>query len=169
MADSLELIKGVVTVALTVYAIRWLSRAKGPPSPKIRGDVAVYAIKWQLRVVAYAGAALSFGLGAANLRDDLARRGWIVEMFLLAFGILALWFGTGNVTSDQNGITKRFLWHSVSLRWDEITEVRLHKRDGGAIELRGNLRKLIVDSRFVAPTYLRQEIARRTKLQPLRD
>jgi hypothetical protein len=169
MADSLELVRGVVTVALTVYAIRWLSSAKGPQSPRIRGDVSVYEIKWQLRAVAYAGAALSFGLGVANLRDDLARRGWIAAMFLLAFGLLAVWFGTGNVTSDQNGITKRFLWHSVALRWDEITEVRLHKRDGGAIELRGNLRKLIVDSRFVAPTYLQQEITQRTKLQPLRD
>jgi hypothetical protein len=84
------------------------------------------------------------------LSEGSARENTVVNLFLLAFGPLGLWFGTGVVTSDQNGITKRFLWHSVSLRWNEITEVRLHKKDDGAIELRGNLRKLIVDSRFVA-------------------
>jgi hypothetical protein len=97
------------------------------------------------------------------------RKNTVVNLFLLAFGPLGLWFGTGVVTSDQNGITKRFLWHSVSLRWNEITEVRLHKKDDGAIELRGNLRKLIVDSRFVAPMYLENEIAQQTKLEPLMD
>jgi hypothetical protein len=170
MADSLELVKRVVAVALTAYAIRWLfNRKSGPQSPKIHGDVKVYEIKWQLRAAAYLAAALFFGLAAVGLRDDFGRGRWLVDLLLLAAGLLGLWFGTGVVTSDQNGITKRFLWHSVSLRWNEITEVRLHKRDCGAIELRGNLRKLIVDSRFVAPLYLENEIAQRTKLEPLRD
>ena len=170
MTDSLELVKGVVTVALTAYAIRWLfNRKGGPQSPKIRGDVKIYEIKWQLRATAYLAAALSFGLAAIDLRDNFGRGRWLVNLLLLAIGLLGLWFGTGVVTSDQNGITKRFLWHSVSLHWNEITEVRLHKKDGGAIELRGNLRKLIVDSRFVAPMYLENEVAQRTKLEPLRD
>lgn len=169
MADSLDLAKGVVTVALTVYAIRWLTTAKGPQCPKIQGDVSVYEIKWPLRAVAYAGAALCIGLTIVGFRDDLARGRWLVSVLFMAFTLLAVWFGTGVVTSDQKGITKRFLWHSVFLRWDEITEIRLHKRDGGAIELRSNRRKLIIDSRFVAPTYLQQEIAQRTKLQALRD
>jgi hypothetical protein len=168
--DSLDRVKGIVPVALTAYAIRWLfNRNGGPQAPKIHGDVKEYEIKWQLRVSAYLAAALSFGFVAVNLRYDVAQGRWLTNLFLLAFGLLGLWFGTGLVTSDQNGITKKFLWHSVSLRWNEITEVRLHKRDGGAIELRGNMRKLIVDSRFVAPMYLENEIAQQTKLEPLRD
>jgi hypothetical protein len=131
----------------------------------------VYEIKWPLRVIAYACAAICLGIAAVGVRDDLAHGHWPwpLAVGLTALALLALWLGTGVVTLDQNGIAKKFLWHSVSLRWDEITEVRLHKRDGGAIELRGNLRKLIVDSRFVAPAHLQQEIAQRTKLQPIRD
>ena len=168
--DSLELVKGVATVAAIAYAIRWANNRKaGPQSPKIHGDVKVYGIRWPLRVGAYLFAVLFFGLAAADFREEFARGHWLMDLLLLAIGLLGLWFGTGVVTSDQNGITKRFLWHSVSLQWNEITEVRLHKRDGGAIELRGHLRKLIVDSRFVAPMYLENEIAQKTKLEPLRD
>ena len=56
MADSLDVAKGVVTVALTVFAIRWLTTAKGPQSPKVHADRAVYEIKWPVRAVAYASA-----------------------------------------------------------------------------------------------------------------
>ncbi len=170
MTDSLDLVKRIAIVALTAYEIRWLFGAKSAQTPKIQGDLKLYEIKWQMRAVAYASAALWFGFAFYGLRDDVASHGrWPLDLLLLALGLISLWFGSGVVTTDQTGITKTSCWHSASLRWDEIAEVRLHKRDGGAIELRGNSRKLIVDSRFVAPAYLQNEIAERTKLQPLRD
>jgi hypothetical protein len=43
---------------------------------------------------------------------------------------------TGSVTTDQAGITKKGLWRNYSLQWKEIIEIRLHKKQGGAIELR---------------------------------
>jgi hypothetical protein len=169
MADLLDVVKGVATVTLIVFAVRWLATAKGPQSPRIHGEVAVYGIRWPLRAVAYAAAALGLVLAFVDLRVELVGGRWPISVL---FGVLALgavWFGTGVVTSDQNGISKRFLWRCSSLRWEDITEVRLHKRDGGAIELRGKARKLIVDSRFVAPAHLQREIEQRTRLQPLRD
>lgn len=58
---------------------------------------------------------------------------------------------SGVVLTDQNGITKKSLWKSQVFRWEEIPQVQVHKRDAGAIELRAGSRRLIVDSRFVAP------------------
>ena len=81
------------------------------------------------------------------------------------FFLLGLWLASGSVSTTQTSITKRILWRSLSFRWDQVTEVRLHKRDGGAIELRAGTRKLIVDSRFVAFEHLLNEIQNRTQLQ----
>ena len=99
----------------------------------------------------------------------LSSRRWPGALLFAILALGAAWFGTGVVTSDETAISKRFLWHSSSLSWGEITEIRLHKRDGGAIELRGNGKNLIVDSRFVAREHLRREIEQRTNLRPLRD
>ena len=46
--------------------------------------------------------------------------------------------------------------------WEDIREIRLHKRMG-ALELRGDGKKLIVESRFVARAHLPREIEQRNK------
>jgi len=162
MADLLDVLKGAATVALIAFAVGWLTTAKGSDSPKIHGEVSVYGIRWPLRAVAYAAAVLCLVFTFVDMR-------WPVKVLFAVFALGAACFGTGAVTSDKQSISKRFLWHSSSLKWDEISEVRLHKRCGGAIELRGSGRRLIVDSRFVAPTHLQHEIYQSTKLQPLTD
>jgi hypothetical protein len=169
MSDLLDVVKGAATVALTVYGLRWLSAVKGSNTPRIHGEVAVYGIKWQIRAVAYAAAALFLVLALVDLRAELARGRWVINVLFAVLALGAAWFGTGAVTSDSKAISKRSLLHTSSLKWEEISEVRFHKRDGGAVEVRGNGRKLIVDSRFVAATDLRREIEQRTKLQPLSD
>jgi hypothetical protein len=169
MADLLDVVKGVATVALIAFATRWVTLDKGPDAPKIEGTVAIYRIRWPVRAAAYTAAALFLVFAFADLRGDLTGRRWLVLLLFVTLALGAVWFGTGVVTLDETAISKRFLWHSSSLRWDEISEIRLHKRDGGAIELRGNGKNLIVDSRFVAPAYLRRALEQRTKLQALRD
>lgn len=169
MADLRDIVEGIVTVALIVFVTRWLSTAKGPDTPKTAGNVSIYEIKWPVRAVAYAAAALCLVFVFADLRADLIGGRWFVHVLFAAFGLGGVWFGTGVVSSDQNGISKRSLWRSFSFRWEDITEVRLRKRDGGAIELRGKARKLIIDSRFVAQAHLQREIEQHTGLQPVRD
>ena len=85
----------------------------------------------------------------------------------MVFALMGLWLGSGAVTTNQSGITKSVIWHSRSFRWDDITEIRLHKNDGGAIDLRAGKQKLIIDVRFVARQHLLTEIIARTKLQPI--
>jgi|KBSMisStandDraft_5_1062788.scaffolds.fasta_scaffold903700_1 hypothetical protein len=169
MSDLLDVVKGVATVALTVYGLRWLTTAKGSDTPRIHGEVAVYGIRWQIRAIAYAAAAIFLVLAFVDLRGEFARGRWVMNLLFAALALGAAWLGTGTVTSDSKAISKKSLWHTSSLEWEEISEVRFHKRDGGAVELRGSGRKLIVDSRFVAAAHLRRDIEQRTKLQPLSD
>jgi hypothetical protein len=169
MPDLLDAFKGVATVALITFATRWVTMEKGSDSPKVKGAVAIYPIRWPVRAAAYSAAVLSLVFAFADLHSSSVGRRWPATLLFVTLALGAVWFGTGAVTSDEAAISKRFLWHSSSLKWEEIREIRLHKRDGGAIELRGNGTKLVVDSRFVAPTHLRREIEKRTKLRPLMD
>ena len=120
MADLLDVVKGAVTVALIVCAVRWLNTAKGSDSPKTYGEVAVYGIRWPLRAVAYAGAVLFLVLAFVDLRPDLASGRWPVNVLSAILALGAAWFGMGVVTLDQNIISKTLLWHSSSLKWEEI-------------------------------------------------
>lgn len=169
MPDLLDVVRGVATVALIAFATRWVTMDKGSDSPKTKGAQAIYPIRWLIRAAAYTAAVLCLVFAFADVRSDLAGRRWPVALLFVTLALGSVWFGTGAVTSDETAISKRFLWHSSSLRWEEISEIRLHKRDGGAIELRGNGKNLIVDSRFIARARLRHEIEQRTKLQPLSD
>lgn len=125
--------------------------------------------RWPIRAAAYTAALLFLVFAFVDLRAKLDGRGWVLLILWLALASGAVWLGTGIVTTNNSAISKGFLWRTSFLRWDEIREIRLHKRDGGAIELRGNGKTLIVDSRFVAPAHLRREVEQRTKLQPLMD
>ena len=66
---------------------------------------------------------------------------WEMAATAIVFFVLGVWLASGSVSTTQTSITKRVLWRSLSFRWDQITEVRLHKKDGGAIELRGRSTK----------------------------
>jgi hypothetical protein len=169
MPDLLDVVKGVATVALIAFVTRGVTMDKGSDAPRIKGEVAIYPIRWPVRAAAYTAAVLCLVFAFADLHSDLASRRWPVTLLFVTLALGSVWFGTGAVTSDETSVSKRFLWHSSSLRWEEISEIRLHRRDGGAIELRGNGKNLIVDSRFVARARLRREIEQRTKLQPLSD
>jgi hypothetical protein len=85
--------------------------------------------------------------------------GWVSLLVFPPFALLAFWLAiSGSVTTDQNSITKKGLWRSHSFRWGDITEIRLHNKQGEAIELRAGSQKLMIDSRFVAFQHLLTEI-----------
>lgn len=81
--------------------------------------------------------------------------------------MIGLWLAVGSVTINQIGITKSFPWYPRSFKWKDITEIRLHKKQGGAIELRSGPQKLIVDFRFNAFHNLLNEIKDRTDFRPI--
>lgn len=85
----------------------------------------------------------------------------------VAFVAMAIWLAVGSVITDQNGITKKWLWYSRSFQWKQITEIRLHSKYGGAIELRSGSGKLVIDSRVNAFQHLLNEIISRTQMQPI--
>jgi hypothetical protein len=155
----------VATVALIIIATRWLMRAKGAQLPRTRNGTSVYSIKWQWRAVGLAGVIFSIIVSIESWHD-LHRPDWGMIAISVVFVTIGLWMASGSVRTNRTGITKKVLWHSRSLRWNEITEVLLRKKDIGAIELRAGSRKLIIESRFNAFQHLLNEIKDQTKLEP---
>jgi hypothetical protein len=167
MGDSLvKFIGQVATVILIVVATRWIYSAKGADFPRSHDGVSVYGIKWQWRAISFAGGAFWAALSVWSSHDRRSPY-WIFIIISLVFVSMGLWIASGAVTTDQRGITKKVLWYSQSYRWGDITELRLHTKQGGAIELRAGPRKLIIDSRFIAFRHLLNEIEGQTKLQPI--
>jgi hypothetical protein len=168
LASISSVIGQAVTVALIVIVTRWIVGAKGAQLPRIHAGTSVYGVKWQYRAVGLAGGLFSAVI-ALKLPYDLATvASWVSVMALSAVALLGLWMAIGrSITTDQDGITKKDIWHTSSVRWDDITEIRLHKRDGGAIEVRASREKLIIDTRFVARQHLLDEIIAHTQLQPI--
>jgi len=166
MAKTITFISHVATVVLIAVAIRWLFSAKGTAVPMSRHGSNVYKIKRQWRAIGFAGAAFWIAVSVWEWHDthQLDRGMVAITGICLAIG---LWIASGLVTTTTAGITKRVLWRSTALQWGKITEVKLHKRDGGAIELRSADRKIIIDSRFNAFRHLQKEIEDRTGLKPL--
>ncbi len=158
----LEAIASATTVALIIIATRWLSGATGDPLPKIVGGSRLYKIKWQWRAVGLGGAPFYAALAFEARHELTSIFGWAVLIFLSALALSGLWLASGSVTTNQDGITRTTLCYSRSLRWNEITGVRLLKKDGEAIELRAGSKKLIVDSRIGAFHHLQKEIEDRT-------
>lgn len=157
-----------VTVALIVIATRWLISAKGAQLPKICDSVTVYGVKPAWRGLGLA-VEVFWTVVIIWSWHDLHRPDWGLIALFAAFGLLALTISIGSVSTDQAGITYKFLWRTRRLLWKDVTEIRLHKRDGGCIELRSVTRKIMVDSRFVAPEHLLEEIQKQTGLQPVRS
>ncbi len=166
-SSFLSIVGSIATVALIAIATRWVSGAKGSQLPKTRDGASIYGIKWQWRAVGFAGGLFAVVMSVWSWHD-LHCPEWGLIAISVTFLILSVWLASGSVTTNQSGITKSGLWYSRSFQWKEITEVRLHKKQGGAIELRSGARKLIVDTRFNAFQHLLTEIEDRTQLQPIR-
>jgi hypothetical protein len=163
-SDLTDIVVGVATVALITIGTRWLTTAKGAQKPVSCNGVNVYSIKWQIRTASYVAALFALLLSIEGFLHDARSGRWTLDLFLVIFAVVCIWFGSGKVLTDQNGITKKSPWKAQVLRWDEISRVQVHKRDAGAIELCAGSRKLIVDSRFVAAPYLLSEIEAHTNM-----
>jgi hypothetical protein len=168
MGNSLVgVIGSIATVALIAVATRWLSTPKGSPLPKRRDGSSIYGIKWQWRAVGLLGAVFWIVVSIWSWHDRRARPDGVLIGITVAFVAAGFWLASGSITTNQTGITKKGLWHTYSFRWKEITEVRLHKKQGGAIELRSGTRKLVIDSRFDAFQHLLNEIEDHTQMHPI--
>jgi hypothetical protein len=154
------------TVAAIVVVVRWLLSAKSDERPTSHADANVYGIKWQWRVVLGLVACTIGAIAVGFRREIFNQREWSAIVIFGSFLLISFWLATGSVRTDQSGISKRVLWHSRALSWSQITEIRVHRKQGGAIELRANSCRLVVDSRFVAMPHLLDEIVEKTKLQP---
>jgi hypothetical protein len=168
MGNSLlSVIGSIATVALIAVATRWLSSAKGSPLPKTRDGASVYGIKWQWRAVGLVGAVFWIIVSIWSWHDQHTRPDGVLIGITVAFVAAGLWLASGSITTNQTGITKKGLWHSHSFLWKDITEVRLRKKQGGAIELRSGAQKLVIDSRFDAFQHLLNEIEDHTQVHPI--
>ena len=156
----------IATVAAISVAVRWLVTAKGAELPETHGDTSVYRVKWPWRALGWGAACFCGVLVAWLWHDPLspASDRWLL-LIPGAFAFIGLWLAFGVVTIDQRYITRRFLWHSRSLRWDEITAIQFNQKYG-QIVLSAGSRKLKVDDRFDAFKHLYAEITERSKAQP---
>jgi hypothetical protein len=167
MQKSISFIVQVATVALIVIATRWLFGARGAALPRTRDGTSIYGIKWQWRAVGLAGGAFWVIVSIWSWHDQHSRPDGVLIAITVVFLTAGLWLASGSVTTSQTGITKRVLWRSRSFPWKDITEIRLHKKQGGAIELRAGSEKLVIDARFDAFQHLLSEVEDRTQLQPV--
>ena len=144
--------------------MRWLFRAKGPPVPGSRGDTNFYTIKWQWRAVGIVSAVFFIALASWGWHTPPSRQDEIFAGISILFVANGWWLASGSVTTNQSGITRKGFWHSRTFSWGDITEIRVHKKQGGAIELRAGSQKLVVDFRVIAFEHLLREIEDRTHL-----
>src|SRR5581483_5390439 len=139
---------------------------KGSLFPTTRDGASLYRIKWQWRAVGLVGAVFWVVVSIWSSLEQHSRPDAVLIGITVAFVIAGLWLASGSVTTNQTGITKKGLWHSHSFQWKDITEVRLHKKRGVAIELRSGGQKLVIDSRLDAFQHLLNEIEDQTQLHP---
>jgi hypothetical protein len=162
----LSVIGSIATVALIVVATRWVSGSEGSLLPNTRDGSSIYGIKWQWRAVGFTCASFAAAIAIWSWYD-LNRPEWRLIVISAIFVLIGSWVASGSVITNQSGITKRLLWYSRCFQWEDIAEVRLHKKQGGAIELRSGPRKLVIDSRFNAFQHLLREIEDRTQKHPI--
>ena len=165
MGNVISIILQASGIALTIGAMRWLFAAKGPLVPSTRSDTNFYNIKWQWRAVGIAGAIFMIVLATWGWHTPPSLQDEIFAALTIWFVAMGWWIACGSVTTNQSGITKRGFWRSRTFSWGEITEIRIHKKQGGAIELRAGSQKLVIDFRVIAFEHLLHEIEDRTHLQ----
>jgi hypothetical protein len=161
-----SIVFSIATVTLIAVATRWIASAKGSDLPEARDGINLYRIKWQWRAAGLIGVFFWIAICILASRDSHSRPSGLLIGFTLVFTASCLSITTGSVTTDQAGITKKGLWRNYSLQWKEITEIRLYKKQRGAIELHASAQKLVVDSRLNAFQHLLKEIEDRTQIRP---
>jgi hypothetical protein len=167
MTTSLgSIVSSIATVTLIAVATRWLAAAKGSDLPETRVGINLYRIKWQRRAVGLVGGFFAIAICILASRDSHSRPNGVLIGITVALVAACLSITTGSVTTDQTGITKKGLWRNYSFQWKEITEIRLHKKQGGAIELHAGARKLVLDSRLNGFQHLLNEIKDHTQIRP---
>ena len=166
MHGLLSIVGSIATVALITIASRLVLGAKGTLLPKNRDGTNVYGVKWQWRALGIVGDIFWLGLFMWAWWDRHSRPDGILIAMAIAFVITGVYLAIGSVITDQNGITKKWLWYSRSFQWKQITEIRLHNKQGGAIELRSGTKKLVIDFRLNAFQHLLNEIISRTQMEP---
>jgi hypothetical protein len=165
MGNVISIILQASGIALTIGAMRWLFAAKGPLVPRTRDDTNLYNIKWQWRAVGVVGGVFWITLSGWVWLDRRSRPDGTLIALTLIFVAIGIWISRGSVTTNQTGVTKKGLMRSRTFTWGEITEIRLHQKQGGAIELRAGSQKLVIDFRVIAFEHLLHEIEDRTHLQ----
>jgi len=153
MQDAIRLISQAATMALIVVATRWLFNTKGASLPTVRKGASVYVIKRQWRAIGLAGAIFFVVLAIWSWHDE-HRPDWAMIGMAITVSAAGLWLASGSVITDRSAITRKALWRSRTVHWSKITEIRLHKKGGGGIELRAGSEKLVIDFRIVAFEHL---------------
>jgi hypothetical protein len=164
--DALRFFSQAATVALIAAATRWLFKAKTSSLPAEQDGSNVYAINRKWRALA-AGTVVFWTAVLVWSWLDEHRLDRTVLVLGAIFLVAGLWLSSGSVITDSSGITRRGLLRSRSFRWNQITEIRLHRRQGGAIELRAGSEKLVADFRLAGFDHLLKEIEDRTRLKAI--
>ena len=154
------------SIALTVALTRWLFSSKGALLPTVRNGISLYQIKWQLRAFSIV-VVLFCSVLVVWSWYDLHHPDAVMVSIAILFSLGSLWLASGSISTNASGITKTVLWRSCFFRWGDITEVRMHKKRGDAIELRAGSQKMIIDSRFVPFQHLLNEIEGHTQLRAI--
>jgi hypothetical protein len=165
----LSFVGSAATVALIAVATRWVLGAKGAPLPKTHDGTNIYGIKWQWQAIGILGGIFWLALSMWTWQVRHSRPEGVLIGLAVASVALGIWLAIGSAITDQNGIPKKWLWYSRSFQWKQITEIRLHTRQGGAIELRSGTEKLVLDFRLNAFQHLLNDIIAHTQLQPTRS
>lgn len=98
--DVVDVIAGAASVALIVFATRWMSGRAAAEQPKHSPAGTIYRMRLRIRVVSYAAAALFVPIAVFAVRDG--RR--VAAALFGGFALLAIWFGTGELLTNAAGI-----------------------------------------------------------------
>jgi hypothetical protein len=155
----------VLTVAVTVYFVRFVLSIPKEESPQVRDDTLHFHTRWRVRLVGLIATVMSAVgfLGSRSLIFE--ERNYVLAAVPVLFLILGMWVASGVVTLDSAGITRKVLGFVRSFRWEEITEIEFFQRHH-AIRLRAGSHKMTIGGAYVAPRKLLDEITRRTGLEP---
>jgi hypothetical protein len=130
-----------------------------------REGASVYRIRWQWQLTGLATALFPVGLFIWAW-IDLGSPDKGMAVLTVIFVPMGFCVTRGIVTTTQAGIRKNGVWRSQCFQWGEITGIRLHEKQGGAVELRSHGRKMVIDAlRLNAYQHLLQEIEARSHLR----
>ena len=140
-------------------AIRWMFTAGRDQQPKVFGNMRLYSVKWQVRLVCLASTIVFATILVGFRHEWLAGPDrWWASVFVVAM-LMAVVTAIGSVRTDETSITMKGFWRTRSFRWAEITEVRFNQKNG-QIKLRAGPQKLSIDFRFGVNTILNEVIQR---------